>query len=78
MNGPYETFAAAAAAARAIESGPLASWPQARHRGLCEALTAAGVELGAYDHRIVDWLCGQDGPTVAVILGWVARADHHG
>ena len=37
------------------------------HRLLCEALTAAGVELGAYDHRIAGWLAGWEPQTVAVI-----------
>ena len=44
------------------------------HRLLCEALTAAGVELGAYDHRIVRWLAGWEPETCAVIAGLVSRA----
>ena len=44
------------------------------HRMLCEALSAAGVELGAYDHRIVSWLATWEPQTVAVIAGWVQRA----
>ena len=44
------------------------------HRLLCEALSAAGVELGAYDHRIVGWLAGWEPQTCAVIAGWVQRA----
>ncbi len=44
------------------------------HRLLCEALAAAGVELGAYDHRIALWLANWEPQTVAVIAGWVTRA----
>ena len=44
------------------------------HRLLCEALTAAGVDLGSYDHRIALWLAGWEPQVVAVIAGWVQRA----
>jgi hypothetical protein len=51
------------------------------HRMLCEALTAARVELGAYDHRIMLWLAGWEPQTVAVVASWVQRASqdagHH-
>ncbi|MGV4984543.1 hypothetical protein ACVB8X_14065 [Streptomyces sp. NRAIS4] len=41
---------------------------------LRDALTAAGVELGAYERQIIDWLAHWDGATVVVIASWVARA----
>lgn len=41
---------------------------------LRDTLHAAGVELGAYDKRIVDWLAGWEWSTLAVIASWVARA----
>ncbi len=45
------------------------------HRLLCEALSAAGVELGGYDRRIALWLTTTWEPqTVAVIAGWITRA----
>jgi hypothetical protein len=44
------------------------------HRMILDALAAAGVYLGAYDHRIAEWLAGWEPQTVAVIAGWVARA----
>lgn len=44
------------------------------HRLLCDALNAAGVELGAYDHRIALWLAGFEPQTVAVVAGWITRA----
>ena len=34
----------------------------------------AGVELGAWDRRIVDWLAGWDACTVLTIASWVARS----
>lgn len=39
-----------------------------------DALTAAGVELGAYDRRIVNWLAGWEAQTCAVIAGLITRA----
>jgi hypothetical protein len=44
------------------------------YRLLWDALTAAGVELGAYDDRIAGWLAGWETTTCAVIATWVARA----
>jgi len=44
------------------------------HRMLCEALTEARVELGAYDHRIVLWMAGWEAETCAVIAGLIIRA----
>ena len=47
-------------------------------RMLLGALAAAGVYLGAYDHRIAEWLAGWEPSTVAVIAGWVQRASEGG
>ncbi|WP_328982221.1 hypothetical protein OG258_34515 [Streptomyces mirabilis] len=41
---------------------------------LLAELEAAGVELGSYDLRIVDWLAGWDWPTVATIASLIRRA----
>lgn len=43
-------------------------------RMLLDALAEAGVYLGAYDHRIVEWLAGWEPQTVATVAGWVTRA----
>jgi hypothetical protein len=43
-------------------------------RMLLDALAAAGVYLGAYDHAIAEWLANWEPQTVAVIAGWVQRA----
>jgi len=38
-----------------------------------------GVKLGAFDRRIIDWLCHWcDTPTFLAILGMVERARHAG
>lgn len=47
---------------------------QIRSRYLKEACVAAGVELGAFDQRIVDWLAGWEDPTVQVVIGLISRA----
>ena len=38
------------------------------------ALSAAGVDLGAYDKRIVNWLGNWEAQTCAVIAGLIYRA----
>ena len=43
-------------------------------RMLLDALAEAGVYLGDYDHRIVEWLANWEPQTVAVIASWVQRA----
>ena len=80
--GPFETEAQARElpAVRAVydafcrDPGPGKMAPH-NHRMLCEALSAARVDLGTYDHRIVSWLATWEPQTVAVIAGWVQRAD---
>ncbi len=48
---------------------PLETEAQAR-----EPCGAAGVELGAYDRRIVAWLAGWEPQTCAVVAGLITRA----
>ena len=50
----------------------LVSGTQLRH--LEEACAAAGVELGAYDRSILEWLAGWEASTVQVIIGLITRA----
>lgn len=45
-----------------------------QHAILLDALHTAGVELGAYDRRIVAWLAHWEWGTVAVIASWIKRA----
>lgn len=52
---------------------PLPDGPE-QEAALREVLAAAGVELGAYDERIVQWLSGWEWSTIATIASWVQRA----
>ena len=44
--------------------------------GQAEILAAmlAGIELGAWDRRIVGWLAGWDTSTVLTVASWIARS----
>lgn len=42
-----------------------------RRSALMKALE--GVELGAYDERLLDWLAGQEVPVVAVVISLLLR-----
>jgi hypothetical protein len=76
--GPYETERDARKAA--IEQGGPAEpdWsilsPGQRYKLLLNACADAGVFLGAYDHRILEWLAGWEDATVAVVAGLITRA----
>ena len=34
----------------------------------------AGIELGAWDQRILGWLAGLDASTVLTVASWIARS----
>jgi len=76
MSGPYETERQAAGAARHIYDSPpgTGAWGAGNHRLMEDACTAAGVQLGAYDQRILLWLAGWEPATCAVIAGLITRA----
>ncbi|MEV7684492.1 hypothetical protein [Streptomyces bungoensis] len=63
-----------------VPTGPVDTEPtgfyarDAQAAVLRETLTASGVDLGAYDLGLIDWLAGWEWGTVAVIIAWVARA----
>ena len=44
------------------------------HRMLMAACTAASVQLGAYDRRVLAWLSGFEPETAAVVAGLILRA----
>jgi hypothetical protein len=71
---PYETQRQAADAARHIYDSQPGSWGDGNLRLLEDACRAAGVQLGAYDHRILVWLTGWEPATCAVIAGLITRA----
>ncbi len=49
-------------------------WTEERRTTLLAALT--GVQLGAYDERIVQWLAGRDLPVVAAVVSSLGRPHH--
>jgi hypothetical protein len=66
-----------------VPAGPVETEPRGfvgsveQHALLLAELRAAGVELGEYDRRIVEWLTlspGYEWSTVATIASWVKRA----
>ena len=77
MNGPFETEREARAAAHSVVT-PDDGWSilhRDQNRLLLErACSAADVELGAFDRRILDWLSGFEDSTCSVIAGLIARA----
>lgn len=81
MSGPFETEREARElpAVQAVyeafraDAGVGRMAPHIR-RMLDEACAAAGVDLGAYDHRIVQWLAGWEPETCAVVAGLITRA----
>ena len=38
------------------------------------AAVLAGIELGAWDQRILSWLAGWDASTVLTVASWIARS----
>lgn len=74
--GPYETEQQAADTTRDAYGHPHApghmrAFNRARLADACEA---AGVELGAYDLRILEWATMWEPEVCAVLAGIVARA----
>lgn len=41
---------------------------------ILDELAAAGVELGAYDRRIIAWLANWEDSTLIAIASWIKRA----
>jgi len=81
VTGPLETerqareLPAVRAVYAAFDASPgLGRMAPHNHRMLCEAAAAAGVELGAYDHRIMLWLAGWEPTTCIVLAGLIRRA----
>lgn len=73
----------ATAGKSAIPAGPIESAPWSALSGEAEYRAAlaeafAGVELGEYDRRIIEWLAGWDSPTVATLASLVVRAREAG
>ena len=74
MSGPFPTEREARSAVQHIFASPPGAWEDGNRRLLEDACRAAGVQLGAYDYRILLWLAGWEPSTCAVIAGWITRA----
>ncbi len=72
MNGPYETEREALAASLwELQGRPR----DQRTMNLADlAAECSGIQLGAYDRRIIEWLANYEPATVAVICGLISRA----
>lgn len=79
-HGPYEAERDAIAAVRHIlDSEPgTGAWQKGSLALLMDACTDAGVAVGAYDSRILQWLTKWEPQTVAVIAGLITRAHEAG
>lgn len=89
LSGPYRTEAEAAAEAMPHEVDALrtargddyvASARRLRDarsialQALLAACTEAGVEVGDYDRRVLDWLAGWEPTAAQVVIGLIGRA----
>jgi len=78
--GPFATEQEArnSAAVREVwaarDAAPGRPLDAANARVITSACDRAGVELGAFDRRIVAWLAGWEPATVAVVAGMISRA----
>ncbi len=72
--GPFETEYQARASVEHILGSPAEAMKDGNHRFLEDACRAAGVELGAWDHRILLWLAGFEPSACAVVAGLIQRA----
>jgi hypothetical protein len=81
MTGPFTTerearqSPAARAVYEAFDADPGAGKMTAPNlRMLLDAVTSAGIHVGAYDVQILEWLAGWEPATCAVIAGLIRRA----
>lgn len=75
MPGPYATEREAIADARdVLDLPPSSEWDRASAAKVRAACVAAGVELGDYDERIIDWLSRWEPQVVQVVIGLISRA----
>ena len=72
VNGAEHVQAAHATARKAAH--PVGSHETPNLAMLMDACAGTGVEVGAYDSRILRWLSGWEAETVAVVAGLIVRA----
>ena len=78
MTGPYETEREAHHASLWETRGRDSGTPMDAANMADLAAALSGVELGAYDKRIIAWLAGYEPATVAVVCGLIERARQAG
>ncbi len=85
MTGPFETqrealdLPAVKAIFEAFRADPgVGRMAPHAQRMLEEACAAAGVELGAYDRRVLAWFAGWEPQMCAVVAGLITRAHDSG
>jgi hypothetical protein len=76
VSGPFQTEREARGSVQHILASPPGTgvWGAGNLRLLEDACRAAGVQLGAYDYRILVWLTAWEPSTCAVIAGLITRA----
>jgi hypothetical protein len=61
-----------------IETAPIGPYPGTVRQLQVLREAVAGLPLGAYDERILEWLAGCDWPTVATVASLITRARRAG
>jgi len=56
-----------------VEVAPRGCVPEAEQAAILAAVLG-GIELGAWDRRVVGWLAGLDACTVLTIASWIVRS----
>ena len=79
-SAPIETERQASDAVRHITDSRAGAgtWQVGCHQLLEDTCRAAGVQLGAYDYRILYWLAEWEPSTVAVVASLIRRAHEAG
>ena len=66
------------AAGPGVPAGPVEAPPRgfvpSAERAEILAGVLAGIELGAWDRRILEWMAGWDTCTVLTVASWIARS----
>ena len=56
-----------------VEAPPRGFVPQAEQVEILAGVLA-GIELGTWDRRILEWMAGWDACTVLTVASWIARS----
>ena len=56
-----------------VEAPPQGFVPQAEQAEILAGVLT-GIELGAWDRRILEWMAGWDACTVLTVASWIARS----